>query len=197
MNGDDGVRDDGARYDGFTLDELNDYLDDDRTPANPEIDASAECGRVLERLSALRDASWQLLAADAAAHEEADRHWIDRVLASVRSTARAGRDVPVPDDDPATTLVVTEGAIRAAVRRAGDEVDGVVVRRVRLLGDVTAAGVPIDVDVTASVELGRPIATMTDELHAVAAAAIARHAPFPLGTLTVHVVDVHGPGDRA
>ncbi|WP_156364528.1 hypothetical protein [Curtobacterium sp. Leaf261] len=194
---DDGARDDGARYDGFTLDELNDYLDDDRTPANPAIDASPEAGRVLDRLAALRDASWQLLEADATAHETADRAWIDRVLASVRGTARAGRDVPVPDPDPAARLIVTEGAIRAAVRHAGDAVEGVVVRRVRLRGDVTIPGVPIDVDVTASIEVGRPIAPITEALHAAAAEAIGQHAPFPVGTLTVHVVDVHGPEDRA
>lgn len=178
-------------YDGFTLDELCDYLDDDRTPPNPDIEASAECSRVLDRLAALRSASWSILEADVAAHRDTDAHWIEGVLASVRTTAHAGRDIPVPDPDPATTLLVTEGAIRAVVRRAGDTVDGVVVRRVRLRGDVRTVGVAIDVDVTASVALDRGIHAAADEVHAVVAATLARHAPFPVGTLTVHIVDVH------
>jgi hypothetical protein len=178
-------------HDGFTLDELCDYLDEDRTPTNPAIEASAACVEVLERLAALRSASWAILEADVVEHRDTDPHWIETVLASVRTTAHAGRDIPVPDPDPAATLLVTEGAVRAVVRRAGDAVDGVVVRRVRLRGDVRTVGVPIDVDVTASVALDRGIRAAADELHAVTATTLARHAPFPVATLTVHVVDVH------
>jgi hypothetical protein len=124
----------------------------------------------------------------------ADERWIEGVLATIRTTARAGRDIPVPDPDPASTLVVTEGAIRGLVRRVGDDLPGMVVRRTRLLGDVGTVGAPIDVDVAVSVAVGVPITPLAEELRATLMTVLAVHTPLVVASLVVRVVDLHETG---
>jgi hypothetical protein len=184
-------------WDGFTLDDLSDYLDDDRTPRNPAIEDSAACREVLARLAVLRTATIDLLEADADAARVTDERWIEGVLATIRTTARAGRDIPVPDPDPASTLVITEGAIRGLVRRVGDGLPGMVVRRTRLLGDVGTVGAPIDVDVAVSVAVRVPITPLADELRATLMTVLAVHTPLVVASLVVRVVDLHEDGGAA
>jgi hypothetical protein len=186
-----------SSWDGFTLDELSDYLDDDRTPRNPAIEDSAACREVLARLELLRVATVDLLEADADAARVSDERWIEGVLTTIRTTARAGRDVPVPDPDPASTLVVTEGAIRGLVRRVGDGVPGVLVRRTRLTGDVGTVGAPVDVDVTVSIAIGVPITPLAEELRRALVDVLAQHTPLAVASLVVRVTDVHEDGGAA
>jgi hypothetical protein len=181
---------DDERFGGFTLEELSDYLDADRTPARPDIDADPEAAEALVRLEALRTASHDLLDAEAAEDSASDAGWIASVLASVRTTAHAGRDVPVPDEDPASTLVVTEGALRALVRSLGDEVPGVVVRRTRFTGDVTTAGGPVDVEVSIAASADGPVHLRAEALRSIVEDALAAHAPFVVRSLVVRVADL-------
>jgi hypothetical protein len=187
---DDGVE---PRYDGHTLDELAEYLDDDRTPRDPSIEDSAACVAVLERLEQLRGVSRELVLAEADAHREADERWIEGVLASVRTTVGAGRDIPVPDDDPSSALVITEGALRGLVRRIGDGVPGIVVRRTRLRGEVTRAGGPVDVEVQIAVAVGAGLAPAVDRAAALRESvrdALATHTPLVVRSVDVRVTGV-------
>lgn len=181
---------DDERFGGFTLEELSDYLDAGRTPARPDIDADPEAAEALVRLESLRTASHDLLDAEAADASASDAGWIASVLASVRTTAHAGRDIPVPDDDPASTLVVTEGALRALVRSLGDEVPGVVVRRTRFTGDVTTAGGPVDVEVSIAASADGPVHLRAEALRSIVEDALEAHAPFAVRSLVVRVADL-------
>jgi len=182
------------RYGAFTLDELSDYLDSGADPVREDIEGDPDAARALQRLRALREASSDLLASDVRAAHGTDEAWITGVLATIRTTAHAGRDIPVPDDDPDSTLVVTEGALRGLVRRLGDSVPGVLVRRTRFTGDVGTPGTPIDVEVTIAVTADAPVRERADALRTLVAAALADHAPFPVHALTVRVADVLTPG---
>lgn len=181
---------DDERFGAFTLEELSDYLDTDRTPARPEIDGDPEAAAALVRLESLRTASRDLLDAEAAEAAGADAGWIASVLASVRTTAHAGRDIPVPDDDPASTLVVTEGALRGLVRALGDEVPGVVVRRTRFTGDVGTAGGSVDVEVSIAASADGPVHLRAEALRSIIEDALAAHAPFVVRSLVVRVADL-------
>jgi len=189
---DDDVED---RYGAFTLDELADYLDSGRDPVRPEIETDADASAALRRLEQLRVASADLLDADVRAAGAADDDWIARVLASIRTTAHAGRDIPVPDDDPTSRLVVTEGAIRGLVRVLGDALPGVLVRRTRFEGDVTTPGAAIHVEVVVALAADAPLRDRADTLRELVAAALHEHAPFAVASLTVRVADVLIPGE--
>jgi hypothetical protein len=186
------MTDDDVTYDGFTLDELCDYLDDGREPRNAAIESSEACVEVLVRLNALRNVSWEMLDADAEAGRAEDERWIARVLSSVRSTAHAGRTIPVPDDDPLSALSITEGVVRGVIRRVGDGFPDVVVRRTRLRGDVGTVGAPVEVEVTVSVATGSPVRMLADGLRDALVDALAEHTPLVVADLVVRVVDVHG-----
>lgn len=183
---------DDERFGAFTLEELSDYLDSDRRPARPDIESDPEAAAALVRLEALRTASRDLLATDvsAAAVSAADDSWIAAVLTSIRTTAHAGRDIPVPDDDPASTLVVTEGALRGLVRALGDEVPGLVVRRTRFTGDVTVPGGAVDVEVSVAVTADGPVHERAEALRLGVEAALAAHAPFAVRSIVVRVADL-------
>ena len=182
---------DDERFGAFTLEELSDYLDSGRDPVRPEIDRDPEALAALGRLESLRTASRDLLDADVSG---ADDSWITGVLTSIRTTAHAGRDIPVPDDDPASTLVVTEGALRGLVRALGDDVPGLVVRRTRFTGDVTVPVGAVDVEVTVAVTADGPVHDRTEALHVAVAAVLEAHAPFAVRTVVVRVADLIDPG---
>lgn len=182
------------RYGAFTLDELSDYLDSGRDPVRPEIESDADAVDALRRLERLRTASADLLDADVRAAGSHDDAWISDVLTSIRTTAHAGRDIPVPDPDPTAALIVTEGALRGLVRELGDRVPGVLVRRTRFDGDLTVPGGEIDVEVTIAATPDASMRERADALHDLLGAALAEHAPFTVRSLTVRVADVLDPG---
>lgn len=182
---------DDERFGAFSLEELSDYLDSDRTPVRPEIDDEPEAVWALGRLQALRSASRDLLDADAGARAaDSDDGWIAGVLASIRTTAHAGRDIPVPDPDPSARLVVTEGALRGLVRALGGEVPGLVVRRTTFSGDLTVPGGPIDVEVSVAADADGPVHLRAEALRAAIESAFTDHAPFTVRTLVVRVTDL-------
>lgn len=180
---------DDEHFGAFSLEALSDYLDSHRTPVRPDIEGDPVAAAALVRLEALRTASRDLLDTEAT---NADDRWIAGVLTAIRTTAHAGRDIPVPDADPASTLVVTEGALRGLVRALGDEVPGVVVRRTRFTGDLDVAGGSVDVEVSIVVTADGPVHLRAEALHDLVADAFAAHAPFVVRTLVVRVADLIG-----
>lgn len=181
---------DHERFGAFSLEELSDYLDSGRTPARPDIEGDPVAMAALGRIESLRTASWDLLDAEATATPGADEDWITTVLASVRTTARAGRDIPVPDDDPSSTLVVTEGALRGLVRTLGDHVPGVVVRRTRFTGDVLVPSGAVDVEVVVVLTAEASVHGRAEAFRRLVVDALAEHAPFTVRSVVVRVVDV-------
>lgn len=183
-----------GRYGAFSLEELSDYLDSGREPSRADIESDDAAVDALRRLERLRSASADLLDADVRAAGRPDEGWIASVLASIRTTAHAGRDIPVPDPDPAAHLVVTEGALRGLVRALGDQVPGVLVRRTRFTGDLTTAGAEVDVEVTIAAAADAPLRDRAETLRVVVRDALRDHAPFTLGAVTIRVADVLDTG---
>jgi hypothetical protein len=184
------VSDDGIGGSGYSLEDLSDYLDRGRSPAIPEIDTNAECQAVLASLERMGALSRSLVEEEAT---EVDETWFDGLMREVAREVRAGRDIPLAASEPATQLVVTEGAIRALVRELGDALPGVVVERTRIEGDVTDAGAEVSVQIAISVGFGRSLPHAADEVRRVARSAIERHTGRRVTTVDVTVDALHGP----
>jgi len=179
--------------DGHTIEELNDYLDDDRTPARESIDNSPGCQIALAALERLRGLTLTLLDRDVLAEPARDDTWVSSILENLGREVHAGRDIPIRHDDTAARLTITEGAVRGLIRSAGDGVHGVVMGRCRLGGDVTELGEPVTVNVDAAVIWGHPLPDAADRVRRAVQAELRRHTELNLAAIDVTIHDVHAP----
>ncbi|WP_058593762.1 hypothetical protein [Leucobacter chromiiresistens] len=178
--------------DGYTIEQLSDYLDSGRMPANPEIESSPGCRIALDALQRLRQLSPELLAADTRAEPEADESWVRSILAGISLDARAGRRIPIPSPEPAADLGITEGAVRGMVRAAENDVAGVLIGRVRIDGDPTDASLPVTICAEVSVAHGIEIPNVVGQLREAIDSRLAAHALLNLAGIDIVVQDVHG-----
>ncbi|WP_025156328.1 Asp23/Gls24 family envelope stress response protein [Leifsonia aquatica] len=178
--------------DGHTLDELSAYLAAGRQPADPTIDDSPQCRAALTALERLGRATQDLLDEEAAARPAED-DWVGRILTGIRLDVQSGRRIPISHPDPAAELALTEGAVRALVRGVGDDIDGVLVGRCRLDGEVETPGAPIAVHVEISVRYGVPMTATAEAVRNAVAAELARHAELTITSVDVLVTDVREP----
>lgn len=173
--------------DGHTIDELSDYLDTDRNPANPSIDQSPGSQIALRALAHLRAVSQSLLAADMAANTYRDDSWIHNIMDSIGMEARAGRNIPFAHTTPDAELIVTEGALRGVIRTSGDNVEGALIGRVKLDGDITALREPITVLVNMSVLAGQSIPDTVDLVRAAVWAELMQHSELQITSIDITV----------
>ncbi|RPF20891.1 Asp23/Gls24 family envelope stress response protein [Myceligenerans xiligouense] len=176
--------------DGHTLEELNDYLEAGRTPADPSIDGSPACRLALDSLERLRGLTSELIAADTTAEPEPDDSWVRKVLGGITTDAHAGRRIPLSTDEPHADLGITEGAVRGLVRAAENAFPGLFVGRCRLDGDIMVPGAPIVVRVEVSVLYGRPIPRLVQRLRAEIAGRLTTHTDLNVVAIDVTVQDV-------
>lgn len=175
--------------DGHTVEELSEYLEAGRLPADPSIDESAGCQIALDALERLRGLTPKLFAADTAAEPEADEQWVQGILADITLDARAGRRIPVALPAARADAGITEGAVRGLIRSAERAVPGVLIGKCKLEGDVTEPGAPVRVSAEMSVTFGESIPELVARVRAEIQAHLASHT-----TLNVAGVDitVHG-----
>jgi uncharacterized alkaline shock family protein YloU len=176
---------------GYTIDDLSDYLDRGRSPAIAAIDTNAECQAMLASLARVAGLSLALLEDDAAKGPPLDEAWMSSLLATIGRELRAGRDIPISGGDDATRLSVSEGAIRELVRAAGDSVDGVLVGKCELLGDVEDAAAEIIVHVTISVVLSAPVVQLAQQVRERIHTELLRHTQLRVASIDITVTDVH------
>lgn len=179
--------------DGHTIDELADYLDAGMEPVDPTIDDSPACQNALAAIVRLRHASLGSLDEAARAEAPADESWVGGVLANISIEVRAGRDIPLRAVASTEHPVMTEGAVRSLVRRAGDTVPGVVVSRCRLDGDVTELGTPVRVTVEIAVVQGHVIPTAADAVRAEVERTLAVQTDLVVEAVDVVVRDLVAP----
>lgn len=177
--------------DGHTLEELSDYLDAGRQPADPSIDGSPGCQLALDALERLQGLGGQLIDADAAESPDVDPSWVDRILSGIALDARAGRRIPFEAPEPSVDLGITEGAVRGLIRSAENAVPGVLVGRCRLDGDVTVPGAPIRIDVEASARFGESIPRMVERLRAEVEQRLRAHTGLNIVAIDVRIRDVY------
>ncbi|MGH3690402.1 MAG: Asp23/Gls24 family envelope stress response protein [Microbacterium sp.] len=176
--------------DGHTLDELTDYLDAGRQPADRSIDESPGCQLALDALARLQGLGAELIAAEAAAEPEVDESWVDRILSGIAMDARAGRRIPFDSPDPKVDLAITEGAVRGLIRSAENAVPGLLVGRCRLDGDVAQPGSPIRVEIDASALHGQSIPKVAEELRAEVDRSLRAHTELNVVAIDIAIKDI-------
>lgn len=178
---------------GHTLDELGDYLDRDRTPADPTIDGSAGCQLALDALTRLRELSGSMLDAEAAREPARDDDWIARILGFISLEVRAGRTIPYRASTPAAPLSITEGAVRGLVREAGDELGDLVLGHVALDGDVAMPDAPITIVIEASAYWGDSITHAIERARTLIYERLRLHTDLTIVSVDIRVHDIVDP----
>ena len=176
------------------LDVLGGYLDRGEEPPAELVGSSPENHLALAALLRVRDAAQSLVDVD----EEGDglgpgprEGWVESILANVQREVRAGRRIPLTHPSPRAQLTLTEGAVRGLIRAAGDGVDGALIGRCILEGDVTVPGTPITVRVEASVFWGESIPVVAEQLRQAVAGALLQHTELRIEAIDVTITDVH------
>jgi hypothetical protein len=132
-----------------------------------------------------------LLDDEAAGEEPRDDSWLTALLENISFESRAGRQIPYRTPEHRTELAITEGAVRGLIRAAGDTVDGIVVGRSVLIGDVTTLDAPIAVDVDATVVWRNSIPDAADHLRTAIHDTLSANTDLRLAGITVTINDVH------
>lgn len=174
------------------LDVYADYLDRGEQPPAELIDASPENQLAWAALLRVRDAAGSLVDLEAEAAENPfATGWVESILANVQREVRSGRSIPLTHPSPRAKLTVTEAAVLGLVRAAGDSVDGVLIGRCVLDGDVEQPGAPVRVRVEASVFWGESIPERAEVLRAAIAHTLLEHTELTVESIDVTVTDVH------
>ncbi|KQN41046.1 hypothetical protein [Frigoribacterium sp. Leaf44] len=177
--------------DGVSPERLVDYLDAGRQPYDPEIEESPEARAQLAALERLRAMGARLLESDAEASPAPDPSWISGVMDRVRLESRAGRQIPLASIDERSTLHITEGAVRALIREAGDGVDGAMVISCTIHGDVSVPGALVRVEVVVSGLFGEPLPALAEAVKSAVSSSLSRQTELTLESVDVVVDDVH------
>lgn len=177
---------------GRTVEQISDYLASDRIPRDPDIETCPECLNALEALNRVSDLSRALLARDTAALPPPPEGWLKTIMANVQDEVRAGRGLPIDHPDPRAHVTISEGAVRALVRAAGDSIDGLIVGKCDILGEAERLGAAVEVNVTASVAWGEPISEIATTLRKTVAKLLRQHTELNVAAVNVTIEGLHG-----
>lgn len=193
---DDTVREQ-AGLNGHTIEQLSDYLDRGRVPADPRIDDSPECEIALRGLERLRRARQSLLDRDLERESQRDDGWVASILDNIRLEAHAGREIPLTHPSSTARLVVTEGAVRGILRETGDSMQNMFVGRCALVGDVGVPGAPISIRVDVTVFPGENIPLLAEQLRQAMYVALSKYTELVVVAIDITVSDLHALPDAS
>lgn len=177
--------------DGYSVDDLSDYLDAGMTPRDPVVDISPACQIALSALARLKALTATFLDEEATAEKPRDDSWMSSLLQNISLESHAGRQIPYRTAELRTELVITEGAVRGLIRAAGDTVYGILVGRSALVGDVTVLDAPITVDVDATIVWRNNIPDAAEQLGHAIERTLASNTDLTVAGITVTITDVH------
>ncbi|WP_174776927.1 hypothetical protein [Cryobacterium algoritolerans] len=186
-----GPDDEADQLDGHTIEQLSDYLDRSRTPADPSIDHSPACQIALASLERLHGAMSSMAQEEADRAPSLDDSWVTTILEGIVRDSRSGRDIPISHPASTARLAITEGAVRGLLRAAGDTVDNLIVGRCRLDGEITTLGAPITVTVDANVYKGENIPVLADKLRDTLFGALRTHTELAIVGIDVIIRDIY------
>lgn len=175
---------------GHSADELAAYYDAGRSPADPSIDNSAGCQIVLAAIRRLRTLTNAFLEEEARTLPPPDENWITGILNQISLQAQAGRDVPLHLLAGEDRVVITEGAVRAIIRSAGDHLPGLLVGRINFTGDITLPGEPVSIDVDATSIWGHNIPESAEQLKHAVDSELRTHTHLNITSIDVSIHDV-------
>ena len=186
-----------AGLNGHTIEQLSDYLDRGRLPADPSIDDSPDCEIALRGLERLRRAQLSLFERDLKRESLRDDSWVASVLDNISLEAHAGREIPLAHSSPTARLMVTEGAVRGILREIGDRLENILVGRCVLVGDVSVPGEPITISVNATVFRGENIPRVAEQLRQAMYVALGKYTELVVAAIDITVSDLYTAPDTS
>lgn len=177
---------------------LSSWVDRDSTqPLTPthqklayHIDSCPECTRKIASFSKLRSLATRTLDQETQQQEQ-DSSWVDSLLNNLAFEAKSGRSIPLDSPSDRIKLSQTEGAVVAAARAAADRIEGLIIGRCRLIGDLQTWGAPIKVEVTAAVQLGQEIPLLAELLRETLRAELSRVSQLKVRSIDITVQDLY------
>ena len=186
-----------AGLNGHTIEQLSDYLDRGRLPADPSIDDSPDCVIALRGLERLRRAQLSLLESDLERESLRNDSWVASILDNISLEAHAGREIPLAHPSPTARLVVTEGAVRGILRETGDRLENILVGRCVLAGDVSVPGEPITISVDVTVFRGENIPGVAEQLRQAMYVALGKYTELVVAAIDITVSDLYTAPDAS
>lgn len=174
---------------GHTMEELVAYLEAGRSPRIESMEQSPGCQLALESLERLHRLTAEMVAEDEQ-QAAADDSWVEWILSGIALDSRAGRRIPYHVPEP-HDLGITEGAVRGLVRQVEESLDGVVIGRCRLEGDVETLGAPVTVVIEVCLPVTHPIPALAEQLRTRVLADVATHTDLRVAAVDIVVTDVH------
>lgn len=190
--------DDGELIDGFTLTELEDYVEAGREPRRSDIESSPDALRMvvgLEQVMALTRRAVD----DADALPQPSIDWFDRIRGFLSREVRSGQALPLRHELAEDALTVDEAAVRSYLRAVVDGIEGVLTVRTHFVGEVTRLDAPVEVTVIISTAYGQPIQPRTRRVREEVSRVLSRHTDLNVVSLDIRVTDLHsseGDGDE-
>lgn len=155
------------------------------------IDSCPECSRKIASLTRLHTLALTSLEENISEQKQ-DSSWIDSLLNNLAFEAKAGRSIPLASPQEGIRLTQTEGAVVAAARAVADQLEGVIIGRCRLEGEVQNWGAPIRVSLTVSTVEGLPIPSLIHKLRESLAKEFARISELNITAIDITVQDLLG-----
>lgn len=193
------------------LEDLADLLHAGSPYREDHVRGCPECRARLAALRRLEALSAELVQEETRAAGAGDQSWLEDALATVTLEAGAGLS-----DSPDSTLpggvrqgaqrggvqrgdvpegggrFRTEGAILSLLRATGDSVDGTIIGKCRLHGELTTAQAPVRVEVSVTALWGYPLPGLAADLRATLSGALAAHTDLNVAGIDIVVTDLIG-----
>lgn len=179
---------------GRRIEDLSAYLDTGVSADSEHIEHCPQCQARLAGLRSLSAAALDLMADDVASAGADGAGWLDGMLANLRLETRAGRPIPL-SGGPLDELTETEGAVVAMIRSVGDSLDGVLIGKCRLEGDVSVAAAPVEVHLNVSARYGYPLQPLAQELRTAVLVELLMHTELNVMAVNVAFTDIRPPLD--
>lgn len=175
----------------FTLEELSDYLASGCNPPREEIDSDPEARHALAQLRRLTKLTNELTMDTADVDDETP--WWLNVLHNLSTETRTGRLVPLTTQVDGAEHFITEGAIKALIRDAGDAVPGALLGRIRFDGDIEQPQAPVVVDIDVTIKAHTVIPEAAEQIRHAALESLSHHSSLKVAAINVTISDVFYP----
>lgn len=179
---------------GFTLEELSDYLATGCHPRREDIESDAEARHALAQLKRLSELTNEVTVETADVTDEAP--WWLNVLNNLSTETRTGRLVPLATQVEGAEHFITEGAIKALIRDAGDAVRGALLGRIRFDGDIEQPFAPVIVEIDVTIKAHTVIPQAAEQIRIAAQNSLSRHSSLQVEAINVTISDVFYPTEE-
>ena len=174
----------------LSLEELGEHLHAASPPHEAHLRDCPECRARVAALSRLDALSAELVEEEIRQAAEGDQSWLENVLANLCLEPRAGGSVPLAGARPHGDRPLTEGSIISLIRATGDAVDGTIIGKCRLHGELAVARAPVRVEVSVAAVWGYPLPVLAADLRDTLSGALATHTDLNVSGIDIIVTDL-------